>query len=44
VADYYVKRGKFLEAKSIVERMVAKYPSNQIGRQLLDFINRALQS
>jgi len=31
LADYYVKRSKFREAKPIAEKMVARHPAMQIG-------------
>ncbi|GAH80308.1 unnamed protein product [marine sediment metagenome] len=43
LADYYIKVGKFQEAKAIAEQMIAKHPSKKIGRDLLDFINRKLK-
>ncbi|MFQ5953065.1 MAG: tetratricopeptide repeat protein [Candidatus Omnitrophota bacterium] len=43
VADYYIKRSKFREAKAIVEQMISKHPSKIIGHDLLKYINRALK-
>jgi hypothetical protein len=43
LADYYIKVGKFQEAKVIAEQMIAKHPSKKIGRDLLDFIKRKLK-
>ncbi|TET47996.1 MAG: tetratricopeptide repeat protein [Dehalococcoidia bacterium] len=43
LADYYIKEGRFQEAKAIAEQMIAKHPSKKIGRDLLDFINRKLK-
>jgi tetratricopeptide (TPR) repeat protein len=40
LAEFYVKRGRLEEAKPLAERMAARHPSNPIGRNLLDFINR----
>jgi len=34
LADYYVKRSKFLEAKPIAEKMVASHPEVQVGHNL----------
>ena len=42
LADYYVKRSKFREAKSIAEQMVARHPAMQVGHNLLSIINRKL--
>jgi len=40
LADHYLKRGRFEEARSIVEDMVRMHPGNPIGKQMLDFIQR----
>jgi tetratricopeptide (TPR) repeat protein len=42
-AQFYLKRGKYQEAKSIAEQMIAKHPSNRLGHNLLGFINREIQ-
>ncbi len=42
-ADYYLKRGRLGEAKRMAERMVEKYPSNQVGHDLLGFIDSRLR-
>ncbi len=42
LADYYVKRSKFREAKPIAEKMVASHPAMQVGHNLLSIINRKL--
>ena len=42
LADYYVKKSKFREAKSIAEQMVASHPEMEVGHNLLSFINRKL--
>jgi tetratricopeptide (TPR) repeat protein len=42
IADFYLKRGKFQEAKPIAEQMVAKHPSQRVGHDLLKLINREL--
>lgn len=44
VADFYIKRGRLLKAKPLAEQMVSRYPSNVIGQNLLNFINRRLQN
>ena len=33
LADYYVKRSKFREAKPIAEKMVASHPEVQVGHK-----------
>jgi tetratricopeptide (TPR) repeat protein len=40
LADHYLKRGRFEEARPIVEDMVTMHPGNPIGKQMLDFIQR----
>ena len=42
LTEYYLKRGKFLEARPIAEQMVARYPAMQVGHNLLNLINRKL--
>ncbi len=43
LADFYLKRGKFQEAKLIAEQMISAYPSSPIGTDLMKFINARLQ-
>ncbi len=40
LAEFYIKRGRFEEAKPLAAEMAAKHPSNPIGRDLLDFLNQ----
>ncbi len=40
VADFYLKRKRFLEAKGIAEHMIRSHPSNESGPRILDFIHR----
>jgi tetratricopeptide (TPR) repeat protein len=40
LADFYVKRNRLAEARKVAERMVAAYPDQRIGRELLDMIGR----
>ena len=40
LAEFYIKRGRLEEAKPLTEKMAAKFPSNPIGRNLLNFLNR----
>ena len=42
LADYYVKRSKFREAKPIAEKMVARHPAMQVGHNILSIINKKL--
>jgi len=39
VAEYYLKRGRFREAKPIAEKMVARHPKVQVGHNVLSIIN-----
>jgi tetratricopeptide (TPR) repeat protein len=43
LTEYYLKRGKFQEAKSIAQQMVARHPAMQVGHNLLSIINRKLK-
>jgi tetratricopeptide (TPR) repeat protein len=40
VAEFYLKRKRFVEAKRIAEQMIREHPSNELGPQILDFIDR----
>ncbi len=40
LADFYLKRGLFEQARPIAEDMAAMHPENPIGGQMLDFIRR----
>jgi len=40
LADHYLKRGLFEQARPIVEDMVTMHPDNPIGGQMLNFIQR----
>ena len=39
LADFYLKRQKFSQARQIAEQMRLKHPSNSIGRDILNFID-----
>jgi len=39
LADYYVKRSKFREAKPIAEKMISSHPSVSTGHDLMKFMN-----
>jgi tetratricopeptide (TPR) repeat protein len=43
VADHYIKRGNFGEAKRVVEEMIAKHPDNPLGTRMLKFIEEAVK-
>jgi tetratricopeptide (TPR) repeat protein len=40
LAQFYMKRGKYQQAKPIAEQMITRYPSNPLGHNLLSIINR----
>jgi tetratricopeptide (TPR) repeat protein len=40
LADHYLKRGMFDEARQVAEDMASMHPENPIGRQILDFIQK----
>jgi Tfp pilus assembly protein PilF len=43
LADFYLQRKRFLEAKPLAEQMIAKHPTRSVGHDLLNFINAKLQ-
>ena len=43
IAQYYLKREMYQQAKRIAEQIISRHPSNQLGPQLLDIINRKLK-
>ena len=40
LADYYLKRGRFQEAKDIAEQMVSAHPNHRLGQELLKYLKR----
>jgi Tfp pilus assembly protein PilF len=44
IAQYYLKREMYQQAKRIAEQIISNHPSNQLGPQLLDSINRRMQT
>ena len=40
LADYYLKRQKYTQARRIAQQMVVKHPNNSIGRDILNYINQ----
>jgi tetratricopeptide (TPR) repeat protein len=40
LADHYLKRGMFEEARPIAEDMVSMHPDNPVGSQILNYIQR----
>ena len=44
VAEFYLKRHRYREAKKIAESMIAAQPPNHLGQDLLKYINRKLEA
>jgi predicted CXXCH cytochrome family protein len=44
LADYYLKRGRFQEAKDITEQMVSAHPDHRLGQELLKYLKRLTDS
>ena len=44
LADFYVKRNRFEEAKKYANELENKFPSNPAGKQIIDYINRSVQN
>ena len=40
LADYYLKRGRFEEAKGIAEQMIATHPDQRLGYDLLESLKK----
>jgi Flp pilus assembly protein TadD len=40
MAEYYLERKRYEEARHMAEQMIAKHPSNSTGHRMLDFIKR----
>jgi len=40
MAEFYLKRRRYEEAKKMAEQMIAKHPSNLTGHRTLDIIKR----
>jgi tetratricopeptide (TPR) repeat protein len=43
LADFYLKRNKLQKAKSFAEQMIAKHPSQRIGHDILNLIEKNLE-
>jgi len=43
IAQYYLKREMYQQAKRIAEQIISRHPTNRLGPQLLDLINRRMQ-
>ena len=41
-ADHYLKRGKLVKAREVVEQMIEKHPRNTIGHDILNNINKRM--
>jgi Tfp pilus assembly protein PilF len=44
IAQYYVKREMYQQAKRVAEQIISRHPTNRLGPQLLDIINRRMQT
>jgi Flp pilus assembly protein TadD len=44
IAQYYLKREMYQEAKHIAEQIISRHPANRLGPQLLDIIKRRMQT
>jgi tetratricopeptide (TPR) repeat protein len=44
LADFYLKNGRLLKAKDIAEQIVAKHPTQRIGHDMLNLIEKNLRS
>jgi Tfp pilus assembly protein PilF len=44
LADFYLKRNKLLKARSIAKEMVARHPDQRIGRDILNLIEKNLET
>jgi tetratricopeptide (TPR) repeat protein len=40
LADFYMKRNRFAEARKVAERMVAAHPEQRIGRELMELVEQ----
>jgi Tfp pilus assembly protein PilF len=43
LADFYIKRRRFEDARDIAKQMIARHPSDPLGPNLLSFIKKAEQ-
>jgi tetratricopeptide (TPR) repeat protein len=44
IAQYYLRRKMYQQAKRIAEQIISRHPTNRLGPQLLEIINRRLQT
>jgi tetratricopeptide (TPR) repeat protein len=44
LADFYLKRKKLQQARSIAEKMIAKHPNQRIGHDILSLIEKNLEA
>jgi Tfp pilus assembly protein PilF len=44
LADFYLKRGKLQQARSMAEDMVARHPTQRIGHDMLNLIEKNLEA
>jgi predicted Zn-dependent protease len=43
LADFYLKRKKLQQARSIAQEMVARHPNQRIGHDIMNLIKRDLK-
>jgi tetratricopeptide (TPR) repeat protein len=44
LADFYLKRRKLQQARSIAEEMVARHPTQRIGHDILNLIEKNIET
>ena len=44
LADFYLKKARFQQAKNVAEQIVAKHPTQRIGHDMLNLIEKNLSS
>ena len=44
IAQYYLKREMYQQAKRIAEQIISRHPTNRLGPQLLEIVNRRMRN
>jgi len=44
IAQYYLKREMYQEAKRIAEQIISRHPTNRLGPQLMEIVNRRMRT
>jgi Tfp pilus assembly protein PilF len=44
IAQYYLKREMYQEAKRIAEQIISRHPTNRLGPQLIEIVNRRMRN